>query len=42
MMAMLKLLNLSKAVKSQDRLVVGALALATALCFVPLLAPFLP
>ncbi len=38
---MLNLLNLSKLVKSQDLLVVGALALATALCLVPLLAPFL-
>ncbi len=39
---MLNLLNLSKAVKSQNLMVVGSLALATALCLVPLLAPFLP
>ena len=38
---MLNLLNLSKAAKSREFLVVGALALGTALCMVPLLAPFL-
>ncbi len=39
---MLTLLNLTKAVKSQELLVVGTLALATVLCLVPLLAAFLP
>lgn len=36
------MLDLSKTLKSESLLVVGSLALATALCLVPLLTPFLP
>ncbi len=36
------MLDLSKALRSESLLVVGSLLLATALCLVPLLSPFLP